>query len=38
MMFPTTIAPPSPGCWLFTFRTGPTKASIAVLVRPRPLT
>ncbi|MFL5964262.1 MAG: hypothetical protein ACJ757_15370 [Gaiellaceae bacterium] len=35
-MFPTTIAPPSAGCWLFTFTTGPTTASIAVLVRPRP--
>jgi hypothetical protein len=36
-MFPTIIAPPSAGCWLLTFTTGPTTASIAVLVRPRPL-
>jgi len=36
MMFPTIISPPSAGCWLFTFTTGPTTASIAVLVRPRP--
>jgi hypothetical protein len=35
-MFPTIIAPPSAGCWMFTFTTGPTTASIAVLVRPRP--
>jgi hypothetical protein len=35
-MFPTIIAPPSTGCWMFTFTTGPTTASIAVLVRPRP--
>jgi hypothetical protein len=38
MMFPTIIAPPSTGCWMFTFKTGPTTASIAVLVRPRPTT
>jgi hypothetical protein len=35
-MFPTIISPPSAGCWQFTFTTGPTTASIAVLVRPRP--
>jgi hypothetical protein len=35
-MFPTIIAPPSAGCWMFTFTTGSTTASIGVLVRPRP--
>jgi hypothetical protein len=35
-MFPTIISPPSAGCWRLTFTTGPTSASIAVLVRPRP--
>jgi hypothetical protein len=35
-MFPSVIAPPSAGCWRLTFTTGPTTASIAVLIRPRP--
>lgn len=35
-MFPTIVAPPSTGCWLLTFTSGPTVASIAVTVRPRP--
>ncbi|HET7449118.1 MAG TPA: hypothetical protein VFJ78_00845 [Gaiellaceae bacterium] len=35
-MFPTIIAPPSTGCWLLTFTSGPTTASIPVTVRPRP--
>jgi hypothetical protein len=35
-MFPSIISPPSVGCWRFTLTTGPTTASIAVLVRPRP--
>ena len=35
-MFPTIVAPPSTGCWLLTFTSGPTVASIAVAVRPRP--
>jgi hypothetical protein len=35
-MFPSTIVPPSAGCWVFTFKTGQLKARIAVLVRPRP--
>ena len=35
-MFPTIVAPPATGCWLLTFTSGPTVASIAVTVRPRP--
>ena len=35
-MFPTIIAPPGTGCWLLTFTSGPTTASIPVTVRPRP--
>ena len=35
-MFPSIIAPPSAGCWSLTFTTGPTTASIVVLVRARP--
>jgi hypothetical protein len=35
-MFPSILAPPSAGCWLLTFTSGPTAASIAVRVRPRP--
>ena len=36
-MFPSVISPPSVGCWSLTFTTGRTTASIAVLVRPRPV-
>ena len=36
LMFPSIISPPSVGCWSLTFTTGPTTASIVVLVRPRP--
>jgi hypothetical protein len=36
-MFPSIISPPSVGCWSLTFTTGSTTASIAVLVRPRPV-
>jgi len=35
-MFPSIIAPPATGCWLLTFTSGPTTASLAVTVRPRP--
>ena len=36
-MFPSVIAPPSAGCWMLTFTSGPMKARLAVVVRPRPV-
>lgn len=35
MMFPSILAPPAPGCWLFTLSSGQATATIAVRVRAR---
>jgi len=32
-VFPTLLQPSSAGCWRLTFRTGPAKGSLTVLVR-----